>query len=434
MLARLALACALAVSLAACAAAPAAPPAPAGPPFPSATPGRQVAGWLPTLEAAPGSAPLNPATAVALARRPTLAPDYSFCPPPASPPLGPPPATARQAADAIAAFLSAGGAPQTLPALLQSEWGLPADALGVRADADLTGAGLPGVLVTLPTPEGGALLLALACASGRYVTLHEAVTGGPTQIIHAGDINLDARPDLLYAVQQCEADGETCVYRTQLLSWDARTGSFISLLASPITSAVPPALADVDGDGILEVAVRLTDAGSAETGPLRTGVTVYDWDGAGYALSITQLDPPRFRVQVVHEADRSLLRQEFDQAAAQYTLALTDGGLRNWYNDDDPILKSYALFRLLTAYAYTEDDRLLPTYQELGRLFPDPASAPIYALLGEAFWRAFQVSNNLHSACAAVQDIITARPEALGFINRYGSRSPTYTANDLCPF
>lgn len=435
MLARLATACALALSLAACAAAPAPTAVPAAAPFPSATPGRQLAGWLPTLEAAAGSgAPLNPATAVALARRPTVTPDYDACPPLANPPLGPPPASARQAADSIAAFLSAGGAPQTLPALLQSAWGLSPESFTVRADADLTGAGVPAVLAAVPTPEGGTLLLALACANGRYIVLHEAVSSDPVQIIHAGDINLDARPDLLYTAQQCEADGESCVYRTQLLSWDANTGSLISLLASPITSPTSPTLVDVDGDGILEIALRLTDTGTADTGPLRTGVTLYDWDGAGYALSITQLDPPRFRIQIIHEADRSLLRQELSQAAAQYALALSDSSLRNWYNDDDAVLKSYALFRLLTAYAYTEDARLLSVYQELGRLFPDPAAAPIYALLADAFWRAFQVSNNLNSACAAVQDIITARPEALSLINRYGSRSPTYTASDLCPF
>jgi hypothetical protein len=51
-----------------------------------------------------------------------------------------------------------------------------------------------------------------------------------------------------------------------------------------------------------------------------------------------------------------------------------------------------------------------------------------------AFWDALQVTNNLHSACLEVQDIIRARPEALSLLNRYGSRSPTYTADELCPF
>lgn len=431
MLTRLVIACALALALVACG-APQPPAAPAALPFVTVTPGRLVAGFLPTVEARTGNEPLNPATAVALARRPTVTPDYTACPPPANPPLSDLPATSRQTADAIIAYLSAGGGPQTLAALMQAEWNLPAERIIVRADADLTSSGTPDVLVVVPAPEGSALLLALACANGRYAVLHEAVMPGPTQIIHAGDINLDRRADLLYAAEQC--DGDDCVYRTQLLSWDPDTGSFISLLTSPITSPTLPALADVDGDGILEIAVRLTSTGTAETGPLRTGLTVYDWDGVGYALSITQLDPPRFRVQVVHEADRSLLRRDMDQAIAQYALSLTDTTLRNWYNDDPAVLTAYALYRLLMAYAYTEDNRLLPLYQQLGRTYPDPENAPVYALLGEVFWRAFQTSNNLRSACAAVQDIITARPEALSLINRYGNRSPTYTATDLCPF
>ncbi|MCC6802943.1 MAG: hypothetical protein IT319_08665 [Anaerolineae bacterium] len=50
------------------------------------------------------------------------------------------------------------------------------------------------------------------------------------------------------------------------------------------------------------------------------------------------------------------------------------------------------------------------------------------------FWTAVQVTNNLHSACLRVQEVVLARPDALDLLNRYGSRSPTYAAADLCPF
>jgi hypothetical protein len=52
----------------------------------------------------------------------------------------------------------------------------------------------------------------------------------------------------------------------------------------------------------------------------------------------------------------------------------------------------------------------------------------------DAFWNALQVTHNLHSACVEVQAIINAWPEAVGLLNRYGSRSPVYNASDLCPF
>ncbi len=65
---------------------------------------------------------------------------------------------------------------------------------------------------------------------------------------------------------------------------------------------------------------------------------------------------------------------------------------------------------------------------------PDTAAAPPYAQMALEFWNAFQITNNLHSACLKAQEVILARPEALSLLNRYGSRSPTYTATDLCPF
>jgi hypothetical protein len=55
-------------------------------------------------------------------------------------------------------------------------------------------------------------------------------------------------------------------------------------------------------------------------------------------------------------------------------------------------------------------------------------------MMATTYWNALQVTNNLHSACLEVQAIIRERPEALNLLNRYGSRSPTYSAEMLCPF
>ena len=59
---------------------------------------------------------------------------------------------------------------------------------------------------------------------------------------------------------------------------------------------------------------------------------------------------------------------------------------------------------------------------------------PIYARMAYAFVNALVVTNDLHSACVEVQAIIEREPAALQLINRYGRRSPTYSALDLCPF
>ncbi|MEO8397346.1 MAG: hypothetical protein ABI700_30395, partial [Chloroflexota bacterium] len=179
---------------------------------------------------------------------------------------------------------------------------------------------------------------------------------------------------------------------------------------------------------------KFDNDGDKTTGPLRTGYTVYDWNGVGYVQSVTQLDPPRFRIQVIQEADTAFAAQHMDDAISLYNLSLGSTSLTNWYNDDTETLKAYALYRLMLAYAFTESDQRLPTQQTIQQTYPDLASAPPYAQMALDFWSAEQITNNLHSACLKAQEDILTRPDALNLLNRYGSRSPTYTATDLCPF
>jgi hypothetical protein len=406
-------------------------------PFPTMTPGRLVQGVLPTPNTGGSAALANPATAMALANRPTVTPQYSACPPQAEPPAPAQPVNGADRGITMARFLSDGAGIAALDTLLRDDWGLLDDASTFRGDLDFTGEGTPDILLAFAAPDTGGVLLVMACANGRYLPLIDTQTGGstPPQVIFAGDMNSDSTADLFYTAYVCSAESsDDCAYHTQLLTWDARSGRFTSLLSRPITSGEPPAPNDVDSDRVQELVVRLTDTGSVATGPLRTGVNIYDWNGAAYVLSITQPDPPRFKIQVIHEADSAFNRLAIDEAISLYELARQDATLRYWFNDEAAILDSYALYRLLLAFAYTEDDRLLPTYQASLQTFIDPSAAPVYFLMTTTFWDAFQSSYNLHSACAAVQSVIAARPEAVGLLNRYGSRSPAYTAGDLCPF
>jgi hypothetical protein len=153
-----------------------------------------------------------------------------------------------------------------------------------------------------------------------------------------------------------------------------------------------------------------------------------------YTRSVTQLNPPRFRIQVVHQADAALAAGNTEEAIALYDLALNDPSLENWHNDDQAILQPYIQYRLLLAYSDIEDPRRTELHASILQAYPDAATAPVYAELAKTFWNALQVTNNLHSACLEVQDIISTRQDALELMNRYGSRSPTYTATSLCPF
>ncbi len=410
------------------------PPTPV--PFPTMTPGRQIQGLLPTVVGLPLDGGLaNPATAIAQASRPTATPNYTDCPPPGSPALPPLPASGVEMSAAIVRFLAEGGSPIALADGLAA-WGVLEQSGSVRGDVDFIGAGAPQVAVAYRAPDDGGTLLIISCQDGQVTPLYQAITGGSAPLlIVAGDLTADGRPEALFASRQCSADApDDCAYRTQLITWSPAEGRFVSLLRGAITSPEPPQISDIDDDRVVEIVVRLTSAGTRATGPLRTGVNIYDWNGEAYVLSIIQLDPPRYQIQVIHEADRAFARQGMAQAARLYELARTEAGLRFWFNDEPAILNSYTLYRLILLYAYTEDDRLLPAYQALLQTFPDPLTAPVYVSLANAFWNAWQVTNNLRSACIEVQAIIAARPEAVSLLNRYGSRSPTYTAADLCPF
>lgn len=434
---RLLLISTLVLALAACAPETAAPNLPpTEPPFPTMTPGRYLRGSLatPLGLALDGGSLANPATAVALANQPTATPDYSACPPLGSPTLDDtPPDTLTVLVNTLAQFLSSGGTPISLESRLRNSWNLLGENGLVRADLDLTGEGANDVIIALATPQDGGTLLIFGCANQRYVSRYQTTTGGTTpRIIQIGDMTADGRPEILFTSEVC-TDDDRCQQQTQLITWRADLGRFVSLLGHSITSDGEPTIGDVDDDEIVEVVVRLDNPGDARTGPLRTGVNIYDWNGAGYVRSIVQLDPPQYRIQVVQQADEQLARLNAEEAISLYELALDDPGLQNWHANESPDLRAYILFRLLIARAFLAEPDLLTTYQQILDAFPNPETAPVYARLSTVFWNAFNITNNLRSACLEVREAINVMPESLQLLNRYGDRSPTYTAETVCP-
>ncbi|NDJ60752.1 MAG: hypothetical protein GYB67_06480 [Chloroflexi bacterium] len=424
--------------LAACQAAPSQQPvASPAPAFPTMTPGHALRGELPTLLALPldGSNLANPATAVARANQPTPTPDYADCPSlDGDPPLvARPPGTAREMSIAITAFLSGGGSLAVLENTLRTRWNALGETGGIRGDVDLTGEGVPEIVVSYATPDQGGALVIFGCVNGDYRLNYQGTPGGAIPVIlQAGDLNFDGLPELLFTSEDCSADD--CLYLTQMVTWSAARGRFINLLSGAISSQTIPTVADVDNDRVSELRVELNNPGDADTGPLRTGTTLYDWNGLIYTRSVTELDPPRFRVQVLHQADRAFAAENFNEAIALYNFGLDDPALEPWRADEPEILRTYMRYRLLLAYAFTEDQRLVTDFQTILRDYPDPLNAPVYVEMSTVFWNALQVTNNLNAACTEVRSVIARRPEALTLLNRYGSRSPVYTAADLCPF
>jgi hypothetical protein len=412
--------------------------------FPTMTAGRVIRGELPPPMLDPQGASLpNPATAVALANLPTGTPNSAACPAPnpntslEDAAQGGTPRTAQAINEAITRYLSDGGSVEGLTTVLSERWGM-LDSGFARADLDLTGEGTPDILLSYRAPDIGGLLLIFACADGRYAnryqaTMSEDASAAPPQLLSVADLNYDQRPDLLFSSQTCTGE-ESCLAFSQLATWDSGRGRFINLLGGGITGQNPPAPQDVDGDLISELIVQLTNDGDSQTGPLRTGAIVYDWDGANYVRSYTQYDPPRFRIQVIHDADAAFRDGSRRDAAALYAIAINDPALENWQNDDILTLPAYARYRLLLSLADLEDPQIVEIHAQILALTPDLAAAPVYSEMAIRFWDALQATNNLHSACLAVLEVVNARPEATALLNRYGTSNHTYTAAELCPY
>lgn len=411
-------------------------------PFPTMTPGRVIVGELPAAE----GEGVAPSTAVAISRQPTVTPDFAGCPPLTGdiPLEDTPPVNQQIIAEEITRYLSAGGNLDTLVETLRDDWDIIGENGFVRNDIDLTGEGTPEVILAYTVPQATGTLLIAGCVEGIYQALFQADsdTPLPPTLIVLGDLNRNQTNDMLFAAPFCERDTEgqiidfeDCPFRTQLVAWQPERNRFVNLLPDDVISDNPPTVSDFDNDEVSEVVVRLESSGTSATGPLRTGVNIYDWDGASYLLSIVQLDPPRYRVQIIHEADRLFGRRDWAQAIPLYQAALQeDAALRYWFDDEPDILRSYALYKLSVAQIALSDAGLPLTQQQLTTLYPDTTLAPVYAAMAQAFNTALQQGGDAGSACQQVRVIIGSRPEALDLLNRYGTRSPRYTAQALCPF
>lgn len=235
--------------------------------FPTMTAGRVIEAPLQAVAGVPlnGSGLSNPATAIALANRPTPTPNYRSCPEPNPSAVldATAPPNARLMDDAIARYLTAGGDVATLQSTLRDKWNVLAEGT-VRGDVDLTGEGTPEIILTYSTPDEGGVLLIEGCVDGRYLTRYQAALGGATpQILSVADLNYNGIPELLFASKDCTA---ACVYHTQMVTWNPEHGRFINLLGGAITSDEVPITQDIDNDHVLELLDKFRTAATRRPG------------------------------------------------------------------------------------------------------------------------------------------------------------------------
>ncbi len=444
-------------------------PTPTSRPFSTATPGGNLSVWLvtPTGQAGlptptPGGVeignPVGPnATATAAiatiqaatqtAAAPAPAPYFqpSECPALGAPPPPPPPQDFGSYSTVIGRYLSTGGSPTVLEATLRN-WGAITDQGGVvQADTDITGDGVLEVIVTLFNPAGynteaplnAGQLLVYGCDSGGYRLLYQtAYNAGIAipELVRVGDMNADVKNELTYFTESCNTSG--CYKDGKILSWNAILGAFEELNAGQIVAINGRiGIADIDEDGVLELTAAINPPGTTSTGPPRSVVDVWDWNGVDYLLALRE-EPEgvRYRIHAIYDADDLFRAGQFRQGILAYDAARRDTDLLAWaVANETEILRAYAAYRIVIGYARLQSARAEDWIAVLTNENPPGSPGHGFVVMGQAFMDNYRATGDVRAACAQA---ISAGggTNVLGPLNSYGYNNRAYTFGDLCPF
>lgn len=375
------------------------------------------------------------------ARTPTLAPPLlptsSASPPAPAPdcPSGAAPQLKEDAepVEAITSFLNAGGDPTALAATLHDlNWITPRSAFVL---ADLDGDGLRDLAVGLTGPPGG--ISVWRCQKGAYlpsvVLAPRGQPYGQPILERAIDLTGDRIPELVVFDPLCGA--HTCHARYAILRWDQ--GAFLDVLRGSTEDLPTPRFsAEIDGPGKpSKILITAEGIASVGAGPYRRTTRAWSWDDARSAFlpAADTLEPPRYRIHLIHDADAALEAGEPEQAMSLFQKAIEDDGLMDWPSSDSrAALTAYAAYRMVLAHlaldSPTEAEAVLDTYLA-GASDPGAPFASLARLLLTGFAGA-----SLPAACDTVRETAEQDPDSVLAALDYGYANRTYTVDDLCPF
>ncbi|MEP7287274.1 MAG: hypothetical protein ABI947_16080 [Chloroflexota bacterium] len=414
-----------------------------GPQAPTVTPYGQIV--APAASATAAFATLQAATATAGVTLSGPLYQPNDCPETGGPPPPPKPAAFSQFAEKIGVYLSGGGQPTVLEAVLRG-WGALGDGAVVQADTDLTGDSIPEIIVTVydpgfykqGIPSPGELLI-FGCAQKGYRLLY-STQYSPTTILpelkRVGDMNGDTRAEIAFTQQTCTGSGP-CTQTMMILSWNATLGVFAPLNDVPINATNGKVtIADLDKDGILEVAITFTPVGDVAAGPPRKTTDIWDWNGQNYVLALTQVEAPVYRIHMLHDADVRFNQGNWKEAVKLFDRVRDDNSLQPWtIPGETETLRGYATYKKMLAYIAARSPRaaddVLTTL-----LAENPAGTPAqsYAVLGQAFMDSYKQTRDRKKTCAATLAVAASHPDLLTVLNSYGYANRTYALQDLCPF
>jgi hypothetical protein len=342
---------------------------------------------------------------------------------------------------AVSAFLDDGGRPEQLaPQLYERGWVTPGSALVIAdLDADSDQDLAVGLIQSKQgeASEASGVVTVWLCEAGAYrpaTVARQLPEHEPPALLEAADLTGDLVPEMVVVHARCGA--HTCFARYDVLQLDG--GVWVDRFDGP-TDDLPTPEWRVHRDGLqgpAEIEVVAGGIGSVGAGPVRLHSRTWRWEEGrpGFVPSSEWVEPPRYRLHLIHDADDAFARGEMAVALERYARAVTDESLLDWPTPEagKQALIGYAAFRRVLAFLALGDSVAAEAEYEAHLASADGAAAafePLARVLLQSV-----PEPGLAEGCAAVIEMARANPQEFLDPLSQGYANRTYMPADICPF
>jgi len=200
--------------------------------------------------------------------------------------------------------------------------------------------------------------------------------------------------------------------------------------------------------------------------PWRYWTEYYKWDGQYFSEYQRILESPKYRFQVMNDADHAVQIHDYDLALKLYQevidsktldwwsdarmeyLGWTNGGFRGKKPADlkapspdpneYPNLAAYTRYRLMILHILRGSmPEAQAAYQDLQQRYTEGTPGSIYAQMAQAFWTDYAAAHDVTEACGkSLAVAVNHEKEAFQYLrdNYSDGWKRTYSIDQLCPY